>query len=251
MGYVLSVTLEVALSESAPRVLRYCVGYLGDRSLGEEVAQERLGALVTTWRTAGPPRNPGAFVFAIAKRRARRTLFRRRLLLPVDRLLNHRQHGPDPEQAAIEMDRRARLLSAIRQLPRAEREAVLLVIGDGQKIHEAAAMSGLSVSAMKMRLSRAQQDAEAAVQELQQQINADFDRALTRSWNRSPATRASTFCSGLIPARLRGRTLRSTSRATSSSGSTPHRLQQRRHRQSHPSGRHQSRGYALANESRR
>jgi RNA polymerase sigma-70 factor (ECF subfamily) len=138
-------------------VLRYCVGYLGDRSLGEEVAQESLAALVTAWRTAGPPRNPDAFVFAIAKRRARRTLFRRRLLLPVDRLLNHRQRGPDPEQAAIEMDQRARLLSAIRQLPRAEREAVLLVIGDGQKVHEAAAMSGVSVSAMKMRLSRARQ----------------------------------------------------------------------------------------------
>jgi DNA-directed RNA polymerase specialized sigma24 family protein len=36
-----------------------------------------------------------------------------------------------------------------------EREAVLLVIADGQKVHEAAAMSGVSVSAMKMRLSRA------------------------------------------------------------------------------------------------
>ena len=151
------MTLEVALSELAPRVLRYCVGYLGDRSLGEEVAQESLAALVTTWRRWGPPDNPDAFVFAIAKRRARRTLFRRRLLLPVERLLNHRQRGPDPEQAAIENDQRARLLSAIRQLPRTEREAVLLVVGDGRKVHEAAAMSGVSVSAMKMRLLRARQ----------------------------------------------------------------------------------------------
>ena len=151
------MTLEVALSELTPRVLRYCVGYLGDRSLGEEVAQESLAALVKTWNTSGPPRNPDAFVFAIAKRRARRTVFRRRLLLPVERLLNHRHRGPDPEQVAIEKDRRTRLLSAIRQLPRAEREAVLLVVGDGQKIHEAAAMAGVSLSAMKMRLSRARQ----------------------------------------------------------------------------------------------
>ena len=151
------MTLEVVLGDLAPRVLRYCVGYLGDRSLGEEVAQESLAALVKAWNTAGPPRNPDAFVFAIAKRRARRASFRRRLLLPVELLTNHRQRGPDPEQAAIEKDRRARLLTAIRQLPRAEREAVLLVIGDGQKIHEAAALSGVSVSAMKMRLLRARQ----------------------------------------------------------------------------------------------
>ena len=151
------MTLEAALSELAPRVLRYCVGYMGDRSLGEEVAQESLAALVKAWRTSGPPTNPDAFVFAIAKRRARRVLFQRRLLLPMEYLFNHRQHGMDPERAAIERDQRTRLLSAIRRLPRAEREAVLLVIGDGQKLHEAAEISGVSLSAMKMRLSRARQ----------------------------------------------------------------------------------------------
>jgi RNA polymerase sigma factor (sigma-70 family) len=149
------VTLEAALTELAPRVLRYCVGYMGDRGLGEEIAQESLSALVRAWHTSGMPRNPDAFVFAIAKRRARRTLFRRSLLFPLERLWNHRQHGLDPEEAAIEKEQRTRLLSAIRRLPRAEREAVLLVVGDGQKVHEAAAMSGVSVSAMKMRLSRA------------------------------------------------------------------------------------------------
>ena len=149
------MTLEAALSELAPRVLRYCVGYMGDRDLGEEIAQESLAALVKAWNTSGTPRNPDAFVFAIARRRARRALFRRSLLLPLERLWNHLGHEVDPEQAAIEKDRRTRLLSAIRRLPRAEREAVLLVAGDGRKVHEAAAMSGTSVSAMKMRLSRA------------------------------------------------------------------------------------------------
>ena len=155
--YFLVVNLEAAVSELAPRVLRYCVGYMGDRSLGEDIAQESLAALVKAWRTSGPPRSPDAFVFAVAKRRARRALFQRRLLLPVEYLLNHRQRGPDPEWAAIEKDQRIRLLSAIRRLPPAEREAVLLVIGDGQKLHEAAEMSGVSLSAMKMRLSRARQ----------------------------------------------------------------------------------------------
>lgn len=149
------MTLEAALSELAPRVLRYCVGYMGDRSLGEEVAQESLAALVRAWRAAGPPHSPDAFVFAVAKRIARRAVFRRSLLLPLERLLNHRERGPDPERVAIANDERTRLLSAMRRLPPAEREAVLLVIGDGQKVHEAAAVSGVSLSAMKMRLSRA------------------------------------------------------------------------------------------------
>jgi RNA polymerase sigma-70 factor, ECF subfamily len=151
------VTLEAALSDLAPRVLRYCVGYMGDRSLGEEVAQESLAVLVKEWRTSGRPRNPDAFVFTVAKRRARRVLFQRSLLLPLDYLTNHRQLGLDPERQAIEKDERTRLLSAIRRLPRAEREAVLLVIGDGQTLHEAAELSGASLSAMKMRLSRARQ----------------------------------------------------------------------------------------------
>jgi RNA polymerase sigma-70 factor, ECF subfamily len=155
--YFLYVTLEAALSELAPRVLRYCVGYMGDRSLGEEVAQESLAVLVKEWRTSGPPARPDAFVFTVAKRRARRVLFQRSLLRPVEYLLNHRQQGPDPERAAIENDQRTRLLSAIRRLPRAEREAVLLVIGDGQKLHEAAHLARASLSAMKMRLSRARQ----------------------------------------------------------------------------------------------
>lgn len=149
------MSLEAALGELAPRLLRYCVGYLGDRGLGEEIAQESLAALVKAWDTPGRPASPDAFVFAIAKRRARRAAFRRRLLLPLERVWNHHGQAPDPEQTAIEHDRRTRLLSAIRRLPHIEREAVLLVIADGQKVHEAAAMSGVSVSAMKMRLSRA------------------------------------------------------------------------------------------------
>ncbi len=108
-----------------------------------------------TWQASGSPRNPDAFVFAIAKRRARRALFRRRLLLPLEHLLNHRAPGEDPEQAAVANDQRTRLMSAIRRLPRLEREAVLLVIVDGQRINEAADSSGVSVSAMKMRLMRA------------------------------------------------------------------------------------------------
>ena len=151
------VTLEAVLLQLAPRVLRYCVGYTADRTLGEDVAQDTLTALVKTWRTSGPPANPDAFVFVVAKRKARRAVLQRRLLLPIDALLGHRHRGHDPESAAIEDDKRTRMLAAIRRLPRAEREAILLVAGAGQTLQEAARSLGISLSAMKMRHSRGKQ----------------------------------------------------------------------------------------------
>jgi len=51
----MSVDLENALLELAPRLLRYLIARLGDRSLAEEVAQESLTALVRRCRGAGPP----------------------------------------------------------------------------------------------------------------------------------------------------------------------------------------------------
>lgn len=149
--------MEAVLQDLAPRVLRYCVGYTGDRSLGEDVAQEALTALVRAWRISGPPHNPDAFVFVVAKRRARYAVLRRRLLLPIHVLLGRHDAGRDPESAAIENDKRTRLLSAISRLPRAEREAVLLVVVEGQKLGEAATTLGISLSAVKMRYSRGRQ----------------------------------------------------------------------------------------------
>lgn len=42
--------LEAEIEALAPRLLRYCLGRLGDRALAEEVSQEALTALVDcTW----------------------------------------------------------------------------------------------------------------------------------------------------------------------------------------------------------
>jgi DNA-directed RNA polymerase specialized sigma24 family protein len=49
------VDLNEAVGALAPRVLRYAVARLGDRSLAEEVAQESLTALVRHCRNGGPP----------------------------------------------------------------------------------------------------------------------------------------------------------------------------------------------------
>jgi len=52
--------LESEVEEIAPRLLRYCLGEIGDRGLAEEAAQEGLTALVQRWRRQGPPESPAA-----------------------------------------------------------------------------------------------------------------------------------------------------------------------------------------------
>jgi len=61
-----------------------------------------------------------------------------------------------------------------------ELESARQKLASGSLLSDAArATAQKSLDRLQVDLQRAQQDAEAAVQELQQQINADFDRALT------------------------------------------------------------------------
>ena len=62
---------------------------------------------------------------------------------------------PTPEARAIAHDEAARVRSALARLSSRDREAILLVAVGGVSMADAAAALGLSVSAVKMRLSRA------------------------------------------------------------------------------------------------
>ena len=159
----MSVDLEDALRDLAPRLFRYAVGRLGDAALAEEVAQECLTALVARWRRHGPPDSPAAFVFAIARRRGFRALVRRRMWLPIELLVGARDGRPDPEARAIARDARAQMAAAIRRLPARDREALLLVVAGELSTAQAAAALGISPSALKVRTFRARQRLAALV----------------------------------------------------------------------------------------
>src|SRR3954454_15792879 len=92
--------LETVVRELAPQLLRYSLGRTGDPALAEEVAQDALAALVQRWRRHGPPECAAAFVFAIARRRAFRLTFQRRLTAPLHVLLDGPSPNPGPEQRA-------------------------------------------------------------------------------------------------------------------------------------------------------
>ena len=165
--------LEETLRDLAPRLLRYGLARCGDRALAEEAAQDGLAALARRWRRSGPPGQAGGFAFAVTRRRLFRALARRRLLTPLAALANG--HGrrldpdpdpnpdADPERRALSRADLERTLAAIRALPRPEREALLLVAVGELSSDEAAALAGVSRSALKMRVLRARRRLQAAL----------------------------------------------------------------------------------------
>lgn len=149
--------LDSAVRDLAPRLLAYCFLRTGDPALAEDVAQEALAALVQRWRRHGEPDSPAAFVFAIARRRAARTLFRRRLWLPIDTVAAASAPWGDPESALLSRAERQRLVAGLSRLPTRDREVLLLVTVGELSGADAAASLGISLPAVKMRTLRAKQ----------------------------------------------------------------------------------------------
>ena len=159
------VDLDGTLSDLAPRVLRYLVARLGDASLAEEIAQESLTALVRCWRNGGAPESAEAFVFAVARRRLGRAVWRRRLWVPLEQAVGFRDGRPSPELRAVARSEEARVRSALAKLSRRDRDAVLLVAVGEMSMAEAADVLGVSLSAVKMRVHRARARLAALLEE--------------------------------------------------------------------------------------
>ena len=147
--------LEEVVRDLAPRVIRYSRVTAGDWHAGDDVAQDALTALVRRWRERGAPDSPAAFVFAIARRRAVRAALRRRMFAPLDVLASRSGGEPSPERVAIDRDGHRRLRAALGRLPARERDTLVLVAIGGVSTADAAAILGVSASAVKMRTSRA------------------------------------------------------------------------------------------------
>jgi len=164
-GSSLTVDLDGTIGELAPRVLRYVVARLGDVSLAEEVAQESLAALVRHWRNGGPPESAEAFVFAVARRRTGRAVWRRRLSVPLEQVLGVRDARPTPEARIISRAEGDRVRAALGRLSRRDREALLMVAVAELTMADAAVALGLSLSAVKMRVHRARARLTALLEE--------------------------------------------------------------------------------------
>ncbi|WP_214367865.1 RNA polymerase sigma factor [Pseudonocardia sp. H11422] len=86
--------------ESA-RLIAGLVRLVRDVGLAEELAQDALVAALEQWPESGVPRNPGAWLMAVGKRRAIDLIRRKKLF---DRKLTELGHELDPEAAASDVD---------------------------------------------------------------------------------------------------------------------------------------------------
>jgi RNA polymerase sigma-70 factor, ECF subfamily len=106
--------------------------FVGDRGLSEEILQDTMLAV---WRGAGSFRGEStvrSWIIAIARRRARDRLRRRRPRIVDDRLLADRPApDPGPEDVALERATATAVANATRALDLAHREVLGLVFGAG------------------------------------------------------------------------------------------------------------------------
>src|SRR3990172_6631398 len=62
--------IETTIREEHGRILAALISQFGDFTLAEDALQDALVEALTRWPTGGVPRNPGAWLTAVAKRRA-------------------------------------------------------------------------------------------------------------------------------------------------------------------------------------
>ena len=156
--------LEQAVEDLTPRLLRYCAARTRDAAIAEDIAQDALAALVHRWRRYGPPDSPEAFTFAIARRRATRAVYRRRLLLPLTYLLDRADGQRNPEVLVLDQEEKDATLSALARLASRDLEALLLVAVSELDSTAASRCLGISIGAFKVRLHRARRRLETMME---------------------------------------------------------------------------------------
>jgi RNA polymerase sigma-70 factor (ECF subfamily) len=121
----------------------------GNRSEGEDLAQEAMARACERWDKMSAVKNPAAYVYTMAF-----NLNRRRLRGVLRLRLTHFE-GATAQDPASDIARRADLMRAIRQLSRKQREALLLVEWLDLSAEEAAQALDVEPTSIRVRLHRA------------------------------------------------------------------------------------------------
>jgi RNA polymerase sigma-70 factor (ECF subfamily) len=136
----------------APDVYRFALYLSGDAALADDITQETF---VRAWVMPGEIRGGTvkAYLLIIARNlyRAERRRAARQVVLP-DALPDHR---PGPEAVAAGRQELAAVLEALQALPEVDRAALLMHAQDALPHAEIAAVLGLSVAAVKVKVHRA------------------------------------------------------------------------------------------------
>jgi RNA polymerase sigma-70 factor, ECF subfamily len=137
-------------------VLAHIAMVVSDRALAEEIFQDTMLAV---WRSAGSFRGESrarTWVIAIARRKARDRLRRRRLWLADDtELVDQPSAGPGPEALVLKRAEVSEVAGAIAGLGRPHREVLGLAFGAELSLAEVAEVLQIPVGTVKSRLTRA------------------------------------------------------------------------------------------------
>jgi RNA polymerase sigma-70 factor (ECF subfamily) len=156
-------SLEALVLRYQPRVFRFGLKMCRDREDAGDIVQETLLTMARSLRDFRGDATLSTWLYAIARsfclKKRRRSMFAPARDESLDEL-DARRHGlaepaPDPERAAFGREVQAALAAAIDALDDGHREVLLLRDVEGLSAPEVAAVTGLSVEAVKSRLHRA------------------------------------------------------------------------------------------------
>src|SRR5579859_7342226 len=143
--------------EFGPMIRRIAPSHEADRALAEELVQDIWLAL---WRALPSFRGQSALRTFVARVATYRAISHVRRTARLPRIMEMPEEIPDiepsPEHQAINRDRQARLIAAVRALPLPLRQVTLLTL-EGLPPAEIAGVLGVSANAVAIRLSRARE----------------------------------------------------------------------------------------------
>src|SRR5215207_8801254 len=101
VGMTATAQIEQTFREEHGRVLAALISQLGDFTLAEDALQDALVNALERWEIDGVPRNPGAWLTTVAKRRA---IDRIRHVTAVENKASTLNNFVDDDEAETEME---------------------------------------------------------------------------------------------------------------------------------------------------
>jgi RNA polymerase sigma-70 factor (ECF subfamily) len=146
----------------APRLLAYLVGLVGERAAAEDLLQQTFLKLHEARAIYVRGADPVPWLYTIAHRTAldelrRRKRARVKLTVDGDAPVEERAElsGAREGEGAVDAGFSPETLAALEQLPQNQREALILTKVHGRSLREAAAITGSTPGAIKLRAHRA------------------------------------------------------------------------------------------------
>jgi RNA polymerase sigma-70 factor (ECF subfamily) len=133
---------------SVRRITAQLVAMLGDSGEAEDAVQEAYARAWQRWDSVSRMDDPAAWVRVVAYR-IKVSSWRS----AVRRTVAHRRHGPPADIPDLSPDSVA-LVAALRQIPEAQRRAIVLYHLAGLSVEQVAAEVGVPAGTVKARLSR-------------------------------------------------------------------------------------------------